>query len=539
MNLKAEETAAKSRLPRPLAGLTKSVISGLEGERVPFYCSVLAFVVAVILRHSLEMFSSHSSIPPVQYIHYTFFYLDIAVALILMLHAVTGEKVSLVAKSVLPSFILVAIPPMLDILISGGKGYSMAYMLPLLRPNLPLRLVTFFGPLDEKGFTPGMRIEVFLAMCGAFLYSHHKTRRILRSLLAALLLYLIVFVFGCFPFLVKGVLRLLHYEYVFNPPLAISFYMFFLFLFLVPMAYRLDRRLFVNIMKDIRWMRTLHFELMFLLGLTLGRNEMEVVVTPENMFSFLFVPIAIVFAFQFAVITNNLSDIEIDRISNPKRPLFNPEVDPRAYRLVGWLFLAGALAYAGAADFVSLKAILCFVAGYFVYSMPPIRLKRVPVLSKLIISINSIALIVAGYATAGGQILNLPRAIMIYFLVYFTLAANFIDLKDHEGDKASGIKTLPVLLGLRSSKAVIGAFFCLAYAALFRVFPETWVKGILILAGVAQIALINRRSYYETPVFLVYLASIVGFIGYLYFLAPASFLSHTPWRAVFFGLATE
>src|SRR5205085_9038295 len=99
----------------------------------------------------------------------------------------------------------------------------------------------------------------------------------------------------------------------------------------------------------------------------------------------------------------------------------------------------------------------------YIYSMPPIRFKRVLLFSKLIIAINSLAMILLGYRLLNGDILFFPAVIIPLLLIGFTLTANVIDIKDYEGDKIGGIITLPGLLGLYWSKLIIGMAFLVTY----------------------------------------------------------------------------
>ena len=96
-----------------------------------------------------------------------------------------------------------------------------------------------------------------------------------------------------------------------------------------------------------------------------------------------------------------------------------------------------------------------------------------------------------------------------------TLACNFIDLKDREGDLADGIKTLPVLWGMRPSQLLIGVFFALCYIWVGVLCKDSRVLLFSAAAGVVQFILINRKNYDERPVFIVYLSSLGVVLWYL------------------------
>jgi len=121
-----------------------------------------------------------------------------------------------------------------------------------------------------------------------------------------------------------------------------------------------------------------------------------------------------------------------------------------------------------------------------------------------------------GYNLITGS-MNIPGVIAVFFLVFFTAAINFIDIKDYEGDKKAGIKTIPVVFGLRNSKIIIGLFFLMSYPALYIVFRENCLMPVLIVFGLAQFFLINKKNYNEKQILTVYLFSLVFLVFYLIF----------------------
>lgn len=80
-----------------------------------------------------------------------------------------------------------------------------------------------------------------------------------------------------------------------------------------------------------------------------------------------------------------------------------------------------------------------------------------------------------------------------------------------EGDRAGGIKTLPVILGMQVSQFMIGAAFLVSYILIARLFHSRQVLVYAVAVGLVEFFLINRKDYKEGPVFVVYLFSL-GFI---------------------------
>src|SRR5207253_1989736 len=113
----------------------------------------------------------------------------------------------------------------------------------------------------------------------------------------------------------------------------------------------------------------------------------------------------------FSIVTNNIADQEIDRISNQARPLISGMISLHVYNCIGYASLFIALIYAAAAGASALFLISLMIVSYYIYSMPPIRFKRVLIISKLAISVNSLAMILLGYILLGGKLQFFPLTI--------------------------------------------------------------------------------------------------------------------------------
>ncbi len=159
--------------------------------------------------------------------------------------------------------------------------------------------------------------------------------------------------------------------------------------------------------------------------------------------------------------------------------------------------------------------ILAVSVGYFVYSCRPMRLKRVPILSKLIIGFNFLSVAVCGYALAGGDWRAFPLDWLAFILVPFSLAANFIDLKDTEGDRAQGVATLPVLLGESLARHLIAAATVATYLMGALLLDIAWVYPLNFAGAALHVYLLYRRPYDERFVFLVLMGALFGLDGFL------------------------
>jgi 4-hydroxybenzoate polyprenyltransferase len=169
------------------------------------------------------------------------------------------------------------------------------------------------------------------------------------------------------------------------------------------------------------------------------------------------VPLFIVFAATLFVYSfNRITDLAEDEENLPRRARFT-----RRYGRV--LFVAGLVLYAVAlvaafalelpgAPFVVLPVV---VGG--VYSVG--RAKRVLVVKNLVVGLawGAIPLGVGGYdgALRDAEV----RVIAAFFAVTLTVAAALFDIKDIEGDRREGIRTVPNVYGPRATRLASAAVF--------------------------------------------------------------------------------
>ncbi len=263
--------------------------------------------------------------------------------------------------------------------------------------------------------------------------------------------------------------------------------------------------------RDLRLARILHYVALSGLGaaLFLSRpgNRGRLLDSGLQM-RFVLFAIALGLAAVFAIVTNNREDLEADRISNPDRPLVRGSVDPGAYSLAGWLSLFCSLSLSLIVDVRMFLGVLAISLGYFVYSCRPFRWKRVPLVAKLLIGANSLAAAVCGFSLAGGEWRTFPSAWAAYLLVPMALSANFVDLKDTEGDGRTGVATLPVLLGPRRARHVIAAATLVSYAMAGVLLAKPWAWPLNAAAAGLHVHFLYREPYDESRIFLVYLSSL-------------------------------
>ncbi|MCU0663015.1 MAG: UbiA family prenyltransferase [Myxococcota bacterium] len=519
--------------------LISSIISSLESEDVPLSACLLTFFSAVMVRTGVEMFSDSDALVQLsllRFLHYTLFYLSLLGGLSLILSALGRVPLVRVIKVVGPAFLVLLVAPITDLIATGGQGMNMSYLRPGIHDDLWMQYLTFFHVYREGGASHGIRLELAIVIVSTAVYLRHKGAAAWRCALGAIAVYTFVFLNGMLLFWMQWTYQLFNVRPIYDDRMAIYFLSTWLFFVAAALALLCNRTYFLAMWKDLRWMRLGHYLLMYLLGVAFAVCEGKLALEPVRLFELVLLPMALIPAVLFTIVTNNIVDLPIDQISSPNRPLFKPGIDHRTYAQTQGAFLAAAIYYAALAGPLGCMAILAFTGAYYLYSMPPVRFKRVPVLSKLTIAVCTLAMLSAGYGIAGGNFTELPSSLIAFFLVPFTLAVNFIDLKDYDGDKAAGIRTLPVLIGMRPAQLIIAALFVALYGlATFAVdlatlagLPRLANLPLLLGLGLAQGFSLTRTPYKELPVFTLYLLSIAGLVAYVFLLAPKEILTQLP-----------
>jgi 4-hydroxybenzoate polyprenyltransferase len=166
---------------------------------------------------------------------------------------------------------------------------------------------------------------------------------------------------------------------------------------------------------------------------------------------------------------NQIYDLEIDRINKPKRPLPSGRVTISeawiftAVTYVLALVLAWLVAPAGRHEcfWIVLVAVVCT----FIYSMPPLRTKRLGIWANITIAVpRGVLLKVAGWSSVKTIAGIEPWYIGAIFGLFLLGATTTKDFADMEGDRLGGCRTLPIQYGVRRAAWIISPSFVIPFA---------------------------------------------------------------------------
>ncbi len=185
---------------------------------------------------------------------------------------------------------------------------------------------------------------------------------------------------------------------------------------------------------------------------------------------------------------NDWFDRHVDAINEPNRPIPSGRI-PGRWGL--WIACAGSLlslAVGAALGIWVMVATVVGLAAAWAYSAPPFRLKASGWWGPALVGLTYEGL--SWFTGAAVMTSTLPATPVIIVLVHYSLGAHGImtlnDFKAVEGDKQTGVRSLPVVLGVRNA-----ALFACGVMALAQVIAAIYLvqQGLMISAGIVALVL--------------------------------------------------
>lgn len=194
---------------------------------------------------------------------------------------------------------------------------------------------------------------------------------------------------------------------------------------------------------------------------------------------------------------NDWFDRHVDAINEPNRPIPSGRIAGRwgLYIAIGWTVLS--LAIAALTGRWVLVATVFGLACAWAYSAPPFRLKTSGWIGPAVVGLTYEGLSwFTGAAVMAG---SLPPVHILVVLTLYSLGAHGImtlnDFKAVEGDRATGLRSLPVVLGERPAALLASAVMALPQVivvALMIFWGHRISAGVVAVLLAAQLALMPR-----------------------------------------------
>lgn len=510
-----------------------AIIDCLENKKISLWAWIASFFAIIFMRDFLQIFSEQSEFFSIEKFSFVFFhsisfFTFTFLLLSLFLHFITGEKIEKITKLSLFAAFLLLLPPILDILVSGGAGVKNAYSLFSQAQNLGFleavsiavktsSVAPFLGLYSlnpsSASINFGIRIEVLILMLGMTYYIFLKTKSSFKLLVGCLFFAPVIFFICLVPYLLAKLTKtnVFHNVSILSPGFSWDYVLFSCYLiFILGLGliwfYRYNKEKALALIKNIRPFRTVQILAVFFFGLYLGG------ITTINFKAFDYLVIATACAALISywvavVLFNDVTDTKSDSINSPERPLPSKKLNREETQSLATIFLIISYLASFAVSYVLFLLLLLRTCLAYLYSGEPFRLKRITFLSTFVLALAAFTTVLGGYLMVPGNLVqNFPIDVFLLISIAFTLGFNAKDIKDYAGDKVAGNYTVPVLFGLEMGKKIIGAlsFFCFILVPIMFYYNVLLLWPLSIGAGLASFFLIIRKKYSETPLFMLY-----------------------------------
>ncbi|MCD6461394.1 MAG: UbiA family prenyltransferase [Thermoplasmata archaeon] len=168
-------------------------------------------------------------------------------------------------------------------------------------------------------------------------------------------------------------------------------------------------------------------------------------------------------------IYNQVTDIDIDRINKPSRPIPSGRITKRGAALTALILYLGSMFLSFAVNIQFGMLISLFILLSIMYSTPPLQLKKRLWFNNLTIALARGALLpMAGWVVVpGADAFDPPIMAVAVFLGVFLLGASATkDFGDVEGDRKYGMETLPIHYGLERAAHMVSYFFVFPFISI-------------------------------------------------------------------------
>ncbi|MCD6531908.1 UbiA family prenyltransferase [bacterium] len=452
-----------------LESLFSKFVAYLERQN-NFWEWIIYIFSVIFIRNAVESFicTRKFFVDAEYFFKYPVFYLTGLLVAAIWIAVFTGEpKLSGRVASVGLSGIILA--PVLDWILIG-RGYILSYLNFRSWREFALAGLSLYANLPlfpmRRGLSPGLRIEIyiFIFLIGLFIYL--KTKKIWKAILGGYLFNLSLFLPASAEFLSNQLnafahIRTTSYEIV---------NLFFIIVLTVWLTLS-HKSTLKQIFSYLRYFRLLFYGGACILGIFIAaqRSFLQLSRNIPTIITSLFVFLT---SWIFAVFTNYKYDIISDRIQRKLNPVIvsNREVTDKIIAISAIL----SIMLGGAVNLALLKSTIFFLSVAFIYSSPPIRTKRFPIISTFTLGLATVAGFMMGYSAVRGNIDRIPEGVILALAVGVTLGFCAKDINDTVGDAAAGTITFATLLPPRWAKFLCGG---LGFAGLLLVPPLAGTKS--------------------------------------------------------------
>lgn len=476
----------------------------IESDETPLKYWLASFFAIILLRNLLEglLGSCHCIFPPRPFfVSFPLPYILLFLALAILLKVVTRIRTVSLMKVLVLLFSLLLIVPVIDYFAYGGEGTRLGY---LDDSGLASDFLTFYS---GTGVTTGQKIEAITFGLLLLAYMFFKTKSAAKATAGLFLAYCILFAVAALPPLTYAVVHpLFGAPPASAPPDAYGKELYTAYKSGLPVTLFItiavaaeialllaisQRQKFVLLLKAIRPFRSAHYVLLGIFGILLGVSATDGWKYGfYGVFAFCYM-VSVFFAYQFACLINDFFDRDLHVRTKSKQS----DSDWRAVKLAAIMYLALSILIAVSIGYDTLVFLICFVAVAFLYSAPPLSLKRYPIVASFALATCALFIILGGFAVfSRGDSATFPLQVAIMVLVVYTLGTNCKDLKDVKSDRERKVYSLPVLLGERRGRFLIAVMTLSSFLLVPFILNISDLVLPSVVGGLLSVVLIARND---------------------------------------------
>ena len=436
------------------------------------------------------------------------FYLSAFLSATLLVTLLTGGRVEKASKSVLVAFIATSVAPIFDYFFTRAPFYNYIYnpSVSLSSPNWGYLLWAFarFGT-GVSGVTVGIQTEVLVFAALATAYVYFKTSSIPRTIAAPFAVYaLVLFYAGVPDYFSFG------FEYqVFNAAHNGQYYSS-IFAFLITAQglawlWLYHPGKFRGILRRLANQRSLHY---------LGLTAFGAYLGGAGWYPALLAMLCVLTLWFAASLVNDAMDLRGDELSKRANPMVDGTISAGELQGAALFGAMSALLVSAILGYAAFVIALTVLAVSEAYSVPPLRLKKFPGVSNALIAAGALLAFALGYL-AGNVRVAIPTGLATAIFLGFALASSTKDLKDYHGDKATGVWTVPVLLGQRRGRVAVALLDFAGFGVVALILSPAKLLFPGLLLGAATVVFVVRGSR-EWVVFVPYFLFFVLVVALIY-----------------------
>ncbi len=503
---------------------------------------IFVFVSVILIKMIMDALSGNS-IFTMNYIeifiHSMFIYLFTALILMIIVIKLTRQPLKKVAGVSLIAIFTLPLVNIIDLTFSAGKDYFRAYI--FQSPTGVIHdFITFFGGNPTTGITYGMRIQTALVCIALGVYIFIRTKKYWKAILGGLLGYTTMFCCFALPSIIANIILFIQGKentpqsviahFAVGRPLVGNFliprynifdikFSLWLAVFITIALFLLqltaDKKKAWAFFKNLRLTRVLSQ-----LAPYLGGFAVAYILTQNKPYlgiyewlSFAVLGLAILWNWIFGLCLNDIYDIDVDKQSkaNNWRPLPSGIMSIPEFWSIAFISFLMSSVLALLVDYRFFLFMSVLNAIVYIYSTPPIRLRRFIFLSNTLIAFLFVLVVMMGamFMSSSPHIQAFPREILIAVFVIIFLIASIKDVKDREADKQNGITTIPTLFGEKKGKLVTATMFTLAYFVVPIALREPMLFLVATGFGIFTFLILAANKLQERLMFVVTLCYIL------------------------------